>query len=109
MNLRVFWLATAAQLLTAIWNIVSARRNIREWKALRQLNHIVWAYAKELVEKGVTLPPRCVMCCQILPRHVDMCLIKDMYAEEKPRARIKYYPKGEHPPHPEEEEPPHHA
>lgn len=105
------WLAIAIgiQALAAAFNLLQVRRNWREWQRLRGLNQIVWAYTKELVEKGVTLPPRCVMCVQILPRHVDGCLMGGAYNEPPLRPRIKYYPKGEHPPHPEEEEPPPHA
>jgi hypothetical protein len=106
---KTLWFAIALQLAAALYHSWNARRCVREWKNLRALNHIVWSYTKELVEKGVTLPPRCAMCCQILPRHVDMCLIKDLYAMERPRPTIKYYPKGEHPPHPEGEEPPCHG
>lgn len=109
MPTRWLWVAIAFQVLTGLFSAWTARRNCRDWRRLRALNQIVWAYTKELLEKGVTLPPRCVMCVQILPRHVDGCLMQHAFDEQPPRPRIKYYPKGEHPPHPEEEEPPPHA
>jgi hypothetical protein len=105
----VTWLAILFQLVLGLHHARCARRAAREWVRLRALNQIVWSYTKELAEKGIRLPPRCVMCCQILPRHVEGCSMQHEYERVDQlmrQARIKYYPKGEHPPHPEEE-PPH--
>lgn len=100
-------LAVACNALATYFNVRRGRMLRDEYTRLRALNQIVWAYTGELLRMGVTLPPRCVVCCQILPRHVDGCLMENRIPmHEAQGARIKYYANGEHPPHPEEEDPP---
>jgi hypothetical protein len=90
----MMWFACVANVL----GLVRSIRSIRTNQALRQ---IIWAYLKELQERGVTLPPRCIHCCQILPRHVDGCdfaEFQDWFMKLMARPTIKYYPDGSKPP-----------
>ena len=79
--------------------------NWREMRTQRAMRLVYDAYEKELLERGVKLPPRCVRCLQILPEHVEGCHLVDRYMEMHrviellTRPTIKYYPKGERPPH----------
>jgi hypothetical protein len=97
-------LANIALWSAALLNLISARAAVRDSRLNRALRQIIWAYEKDLIERGVRLPPRCVFCCQILPRHVEGCEFEDVYAEHHrmmgrlTRPPITYYPKGEKPP-----------
>ena len=88
----------------AVLNIWMSWRSLRVIRTNREMREIIFAYEKDLSERGVTLPPRCVWCCQILPKHVDGCDFDVYYqqlgklTEFLTRPKIKYYPKGEKPP-----------
>lgn len=73
---------------------IGLRRQV-EWTAIAR------AYEKELRERGVTLPPRCHWCSQILPAHVGECPMSNFYEmveQLKVPPVIKYYIDGSHPP-----------
>jgi len=97
----LMWIAMLGA--TAV-NMLGAIGAARAWRTNMAMRKIIWAYEKELLERGVTLPPRCVHCCQVLPRHVEGCDFADFYQhmgrvyEFLSRPPIKYYPKGERPP-----------
>jgi hypothetical protein len=86
--------------------IPSAWRNLRRGRQLQAMREIIWAYETDLRKRGVTLPPRCVNCLQVLPGHVDSCMMRPTYdymdwvTEVTTRPKIKYFPKGERPPEP---------
>lgn len=76
--------------------ILRAERAIRWHRAART---ILFAYEKELLERGITLPVRCAYCCQILPKHVDGCVLIEYHPHDRwTRPNIKYYPDGSRPP-----------
>lgn len=54
-------------------NFALSRRSIRLIRTNQEMRQVIWAYQNELRERGVTLPARCVHCCQVLPRHVEGC------------------------------------
>ena len=92
------WCAAVANVLLSFRSITVIRTN----RAMRQ---IIFAYEKDLQERGVTLPPRCVYCCQILPRHVEGCDFEEFYlmghklTEYLTRPPIEYHRDGSQPPH----------
>lgn len=95
-------IVSIALVLAAMLNFVQIFRAQREIRWHRHARIIFFAYEKELLERGVTLPPRCAYCCQVLPKHVDGCIladeITDPAAERLTRPKIKYYPDGSRPP-----------
>lgn len=62
---------------------------LREQRELHQMRVRLWAYEKELKERGVTLEPRCPVCVCRLPNHMDICPLRDVIAESMP-APIRY-------------------
>jgi hypothetical protein len=99
-----FIFSQCAMWAACLFSVALSWRSIRAIRTNRALRQIILAYEKELYERGVSLPPRCVFCCQILPRHVEGCDFEDIYAEHNrivailTRPPIKYYPKGTEPP-----------
>lgn len=90
-----------AVIFAAVLNFVQIFRAQREIRWNRDARIILFAYEKELLERGVTLPPRCSYCCQILPQHVDGCILSDPIdgmIEPLTRPPIKYYRDGSQPP-----------
>jgi hypothetical protein len=85
-------------------SVPTCLRHIRELRTTQAMREILFAYEQDLRDQGVTLPPRCVCCFQILPDHVEICDMRPHYerlgkvTEFITRPPIKYYPKGEHPP-----------
>lgn len=86
----------------AVLNFVQIFRAQRVIRWHRDVRMILWAYEKELLERGVMLPPRCAYCCQILPQHVDGCILfedpSNDIIERLTRPPIKYYRDGSRPP-----------
>ena len=86
-------------------NLFLCFRSLRDLRWNRQIREVLWSYERELLERGVTLPPRCAWCCQILPKHVEGCALGfewyktlGKFREMTSRPPIKYFPKGEKPP-----------
>jgi hypothetical protein len=80
-------------------------RTIRTLRWNREIREVIWAYEKELIVRGVSLPPRCAYCVQLLPRHVKGCQLGHEWYEGMAkleemitRPPIKWYPKGQKPP-----------
>ena len=57
----------ALLLAAAGLNMFLAHRNIKGWRMVRAIRQIAWSYERDLAEMGVRLPPRCILCFQILP------------------------------------------
>ena len=92
-----------AVILAAALNFVQIFRSQREIRWHRDARVVLFAYEKELLERGVTLPPRCAYCVQILPQHVDGCILAggdpdEDILERLSRPPIKYYRDGSRPP-----------
>jgi hypothetical protein len=95
----------ALLLAAAGLNMFLAHRNIKGWRTIRAIRQIGWSYVRDLQQQGVELPPRCFLCCQILPDHVEGCGFEETMkrelgalTERLTRPAIKYYPRGEKPP-----------
>jgi hypothetical protein len=97
-------LASALCLIAAVVvNLVLTLRSVRELRENRAIREILWAYEREMKERGVTLPPRCAWCCEVLPDHVGKCPLRWEYPDALltsrfTRPKIKYFPNGEQPP-----------
>lgn len=91
-----------AVIAAAVLNFVQIFRAQRVIRWHRDARMILFAYEKELLERGVSFPPRCSYCCQILPQHVDGCLLAEHFdsdiIERLSRPPIKYYRDGSQPP-----------
>jgi hypothetical protein len=92
-------------LVAGLLNFLMTLRSLRSLRWNAEMRKVIWAYERELRERGITdLPPRCVCCCQILPRHVRGCDLGKLYeyfqgvTEVITRPPIKYFPKGQKPP-----------
>lgn len=100
----LYYVSIVCMWLAAGLNLFQVFRGLRSLRWNRAMREITWAYEKELIERGVTLPPRCPFCCQVLPRHVEGCPLTQYFAELgkfaefMSRPPIKYFPKGERPP-----------
>lgn len=102
-----YWFSIYCMWAACALNILMAWRSERRTRWNHHIREVLWAYEKELRERGVSLPPRCVECCQILPKHVDGCEFGNFYRmvdgqskvhEWITRPPIKWYPKGGKPP-----------
>ena len=101
-GLLLLWTGVVVNWGSAVW---LSLRNLREWRIVRAIRLISASYELELLERGVTLPPRCIACRQVLPRHVDGCPVDDhlkddlgRVTERLTRPPIKYDPTGRKPP-----------
>ncbi len=98
LGFRIFlWLGAGLIWVSCILNFVTFIRHLRAVRELMALRVLNFAYEKQLRDMGATLPVRCVCCCQVLPAHVDQCLLKDDIAtgrltELLSRPQIQYNP-----------------
>jgi hypothetical protein len=100
-----YYFTIAFMLLVALCNALLALRALRSVRWNYDIRQVLWAYEQELLKRGIVmLPPRCIGCCQILPRHVRGCDMGKFYesmgkvAEFTTRPPIKYYRDGSQPP-----------
>lgn len=80
----LFWTQIVGDVLLGVALALNLRSLVRWGRTMRTLDQVqerVYAYEKELLEKGVTLPARCIHCRQVLPAHVDGCELTTHYQE----------------------------
>jgi hypothetical protein len=77
----IMWIAVSVNLAACAINVASMIRSVCNYRLARICRLQTLAYEKELRERGVTLPARCVACSQVLPAHVGGCLMEAFYKE----------------------------
>jgi len=92
----IMWLAASFNVVVFAWIVGITICCVRNYRVSQLVRVQTFAYEKELAERGVTLPSRCVTCCQVLPAHVAGCMMEDFYKkydwimEPLTRPSIKY-------------------
>jgi hypothetical protein len=92
----IMWVAVSLNLAACAINVAAMIRSVWNYRLARLCRLQTFAYEKELREHGVTLPSRCVACCEELPFHLRGCVMEDCYKlhnwllERLTRPPIKY-------------------
>jgi hypothetical protein len=79
MLLYIMWVGVAINVAGCAMSVAARIRRIRDHRISLLCRQQTFAYEKELRERGITLPARCVACCQVLPGHVAGCVMEDIY------------------------------
>jgi hypothetical protein len=74
-------LCIVSAVLNLTMAVVYLLRQVRSERILLALRVNAMSLARQAIEAGAKLPPRCVYCCQQLPAHVEGCPLCDWYAD----------------------------